>query len=85
MGYQAHNEPRLNTSEGLREPDLIVVKDDVAYVIDAQVVKGSGLNASHDFKVKKYDRFNDPIITRYGVSWVEHYLPNIFTNLQNWR
>lgn len=71
----AHKEPRINTAVGLRKPDLIVVSDDVAYVVDVQIVKCSGIDESHELKRRKYSDipdFNALIMSKYHVSDVKH-------------
>jgi hypothetical protein len=47
-GWEVQLEPRFQTQEGLRKPDILAVRDKSAMVIDVQVVSGSGdINDSH--------------------------------------
>lgn len=53
-GFTVHKEPMLNTSVGLRKPDLVVVKDNQAFVIDAHVTGCSNIRLAHQQKLEKY-------------------------------
>lgn len=57
------------TARGKRKPDLILLKDDTAYVVDVQVVGNVDLNASHERKVGKYDfdEMTGKVKERYDV------------------
>jgi hypothetical protein len=50
-GWRFWKEPHLRTSVGLRKPDLIVHKGNTINAIDAQVVAGSSLEATHADKI----------------------------------
>lgn len=48
-------EPRLQTSVGLRKPDILAAKDGRGFIVDAQIVSGAtALDDSHQRKVEKY-------------------------------
>jgi hypothetical protein len=54
-GWAVQPEPRFQTQEGLRKPDILAVRDKSAVIIDVQVVSGSGdINNSHRRKTEKY-------------------------------
>ena len=58
----------FQTSEGLRKPDLVCMKDGVVWVIDTQVVGHyKPLNELHKDKIKKYrkDEIRDAIVTQF--------------------
>lgn len=64
-------EPHFSTSEGLRKPDLLAVKQDKAMVIDAQVVGANvDLCTAHLTKTQKYESLRSAIETKYAVSSV---------------
>lgn len=55
--------------EGLRKPDLVAIRDDMALVIDAQVVNDQiNLNDAHRKKVEYYNRIKRQIREKYKVS-----------------
>lgn len=61
-------EPRFITSEGLRKPDLIAKRGEMAIVIDAQVVsEQTDLKLAHKKKVEYYEQLKDAIVARYTV------------------
>ncbi|KAJ8865483.1 hypothetical protein PR048_033773 [Dryococelus australis] len=55
-GYRVLREPRYRTSEGVRVPDLVISKpeEDVAHVLDVQVVQSKGMEWSFGRKRAKY-------------------------------
>lgn len=54
-GFTVLKEPRINTEEGLRKPDIVAYKEEKAYVIDAQVINDQfDLNRAHENKKLKY-------------------------------
>lgn len=53
-GYEVTEEPRINTDEGLRKPDIVAIKDGIGIVLDAQITSGTDLKRDHLTKVKKY-------------------------------
>ena len=54
------SEPRITTREGIRKPDIVAVRGDVALVIDAQVrADVPGLNRLHDEKCRYYSENGD--------------------------
>lgn len=65
----------FQVSGRMQKPDLILVDDDTAHVVDVQVVKGSGLGASHVRKVGKYQsaELERQVRERYGVGKVEYH------------
>lgn len=86
--YSVHNEPHIPTSVGLRKPDLIVTRGQIAIVFDAQVngdqfFNGWDLDASHEAKKSKYSTI--PEVERYcrdvyGVSVIRYTSATL-----NWR
>lgn len=82
MGYRlvgedrrVYVEPRFDTTEGLRIPDLIVVKGVTAWVLDVQVVKGDDMTLYHLNKAKKYQEcpgLNRLIRERYNCTEIRH-------------
>lgn len=72
---EVHHKQEFRVGGGKQKPDLILIDDDTAHIVDVQVVKGSGLNASHEKKVGKYQNaeFERQVKERYGVSKVEHH------------
>lgn len=68
---RVEDEPHFNTSQGLRKPDLIAVKDNQALVIDAQVVGDQiDLDTAHTSKVEKYQPLENAIKDQYTVQHV---------------
>ncbi len=62
--YTVLEEPVIPTSAGIRKPDLVLVKDSAALIIDATIcADNADLNAVHSRKV---DYYNKPEI----ISWV---------------
>lgn len=56
-GWRVEQEAAIRTSEGLRKPDIIARKEDVATIVDAQVVSGAlPLDHLHNVKREKYNR-----------------------------
>lgn len=47
-------EPKFRTTEGLRKPDLVIVNDEKALVLDVQIVHGGDMQSDDDIKVAKY-------------------------------
>lgn len=70
--FTVHNEPHLKDRDELRKPDLVAVKDDKAYLIDAQVV-GDQINAddAHQRKISYYRTLEPEIKRKYNVRNVE--------------
>lgn len=78
-GYNITKERRLPSSTlttgRRRQPDLIAVKDDTAIVMDAQVVYGYDVDASHIAKEWRYrglQGFDDDVRAAHGVANVRH-------------
>ncbi|KAK7871544.1 hypothetical protein R5R35_010346 [Gryllus longicercus] len=69
-GWSVEEEPVIPTREGNRKPDLVCYKEDMATVVDAQIVSAvSSLNDSH-LKKTYYANNSDvshTLIERYGV------------------
>lgn len=60
IGYLVEEEPHLRTTEGLRKPDIIAVKDKAAVIIDTQIVSGAtALSFVHKAKRDKYGQNRD--------------------------
>lgn len=53
-GVNVFKEPKLKTQIGMRKPDLIIVKNQKATVIDVQIVSGRSMERDHATKVAKY-------------------------------
>lgn len=54
-GLLVHEEPHIRTPSGLHKPDLVVIRNEDAYVIDAQVINGNyDLEKAHTYKSNKY-------------------------------
>lgn len=70
-GSIVFHEPRINTSEGLRKPDLLAIKDLHAIVVDAQVISEQfHLRTAHNNKIRKYQQNLDVtayICREYGI------------------
>lgn len=67
--YVVHVEPRIETPEGIRKPDLVAVRGNMALVIDAQVVNDQiNLNDAHKKKVEYYSRITGQVRSKYKVS-----------------
>ncbi|KAL6416642.1 hypothetical protein ACFW04_013282 [Cataglyphis niger] len=59
-GWHVDAEHAYSTSVGRRRPDLTIVKNGEAVVVDAQVVSSeTALNVAHDRKVEKYRSIQD--------------------------
>lgn len=74
-GFSVETEPRLTTPIGLRKPDLVMTKNNIAEILDVQCVKPSNLENSHDIKIHKYmdiPNFDTIIKTKYNTNTV-HY------------
>jgi hypothetical protein len=60
IGYISTKEPRIHTTAGLKKPDIILHKDNQAFIVDAQVVTdATPLDVAHSNKIAHYD--NDQI------------------------
>ncbi|GLV38107.1 hypothetical protein CBL_10074 [Carabus blaptoides fortunei] len=54
-GLLVIEEPHIQSPSGLNKPDLIIVKDDGAYVIDSQIINDQyNLDRAHNNKARKY-------------------------------
>ena len=63
-GSSIHLEPRIQTADGLRKPDIIAIKGRYAIVVDAKVIGAQfNLRAAHRNKVHYYK--NNPGIADY--------------------
>lgn len=70
-----HKEPKFQTISGTNIPDLIVVTNGTAWVMDVQIVKDDNMAQYHLNKRQKYKTcsgLNDLIMRRYGCSRVKH-------------
>nr|ACJ71597.1 reverse transcriptase [Rhynchosciara americana] len=70
--YNVLAKQELKTGIGLRKPDLVLIKDDTAHIVDVQVARCSKLNESHVRKRSKYDKkeIEVEVKSRYRVSKV---------------
>ena len=67
-GWKVDERNDFQTSEGLRKPDLVCIKDDKVWVIDTQVVGlYKPLNELHKDKIRKYkkDEIRQSIVVKY--------------------
>lgn len=69
-------EPKIQTNLGLRKPDLVVVRDNTAFVIDAQIVNNANntLNIYNENKIAYYRDcapFVEKVKEIYNVRHVE--------------
>jgi hypothetical protein len=73
--YGVFQKQEFQTAGGKLKPDLILVSDGTAHVVDVQVVKCSDLNASHVKKVGKYQNaeLERQVKDRYEVGEVKHH------------
>lgn len=61
-GYTIVEEPIIQTSEGNRKPDILIVKESNAFIIDTQIVSGyRDLNEAHERKKNYYESNRDVI------------------------
>ena len=87
-GWSAEGNPRINTSSGLKIPDLIIRRGSVAQVIDVQVGSDNYLDPDqgHKEKVEKYSVHEE--ITRYALNGLSEDNPKqvgFSACLLNWR
>lgn len=54
QGYVGNKEKVFRTSQEIHKPDLIMLKNNTAYVVDIQIVKCNDLENDHVLKVRKY-------------------------------
>lgn len=74
-GYAVEKEVYLRTSEELFKPDLVMKKNNKAYVIDAQIVQCGKLETDYRLKVCKYrddTELNSVIKSKYDVQEVKY-------------
>ena len=68
-GYDVSYEPKLQTAEGLRKPDIVAVIGRTAMIVDAQVVsEQSNLNRAHKLK-KDYYGENPDLTIKIREKW----------------
>lgn len=80
QGAVTHLEPRLSTSIGIRKPDLITIIDNVAIVVDAQVVTdGWNLTDAHNTKVSKYNTDEINASLKRGSMYPESWSPPLLS------
>lgn len=61
-------EPRFETAEGLRKPDLLAREGNKAIIIDAQVVgEHVDVERAHEEKAAKYHLLKDAVMAKYRV------------------
>lgn len=73
--FPVHAEPRFETTDGLKIPDLIAIKGNVAWVLDVQIVNDNSVATYHLEKRQKYQTcpgLNDQIRRRYNCAVVRH-------------
>lgn len=71
-GWTVEEEPRVQTTRGLRKPDIIAVKDGAGVIVDVQVVSGQRpLDDAHRDKRAKYgnhDELVEKVAGRLGLT-----------------
>lgn len=73
--YIVHKEVKIRTSQDVHKPDIIMVKGDIAYVVDVQVIKCNELEYDHRVKIRKYREavnLKDMIMARFNVRDVQY-------------
>lgn len=74
--FAVHKEPEFRTPNGILKPDVVLVKDNTAIVLDAQVVGDyANIDLAHQAKISKYKVLKDQVKNRYSSDRV------IFTSL----
>ncbi|GLV38103.1 hypothetical protein CBL_10070 [Carabus blaptoides fortunei] len=61
-GWTVVSEPHIQTTMGLRKPDIVASREQKGLVLDVQIVSGAQPLSQHQVKAAKYD---DPDILRY--------------------
>lgn len=87
QGWIVAKEPHLQTSQGLRKPDIVATNDERITVIDVQVVTSSNARLSHFRKARKYESiegFNSILHGLYGSSKAIDHLPLTITYKGIW-
>ncbi|GLV38594.1 hypothetical protein CBL_08587 [Carabus blaptoides fortunei] len=70
-GLLVIEEPHIQSPSGLNKPDLIIVKDDGAYVIDSQIINDQyDLDRAHNNKARKYKHISEEVATLTGKSQI---------------
>lgn len=66
--FQVTVEPKLQTAEGVRKPDIVAKRGVLGVVIDAQVINDQyNLDDAHENKIKYYRNIEDNIKQHYQV------------------
>lgn len=75
-GFAVTKEKRVVGAEGdYSRPDLIAVRDNTAYIVDAQVVMGQNVELAHENKARKYRDlrgFEHSVRGQHGVLEIVH-------------
>ena len=85
-GWTVEEEKAYRTSVGLRRPDLTVVKNGQAVVIDVQIVSSEGsLDEAHNRKVQKYESIGDLANLVADYAGVDHGRVDFSSLTISWR
>lgn len=73
MERKVWEEPRLKSEAGLLKPDLVINNDNVAHVVDVQVINDQySLKAAHQQKARKYQHTTDLVRQLSGMQEVKY-------------
>lgn len=65
-----HREPLLNTHLGIRKPDLVIVRDRLAMILEVHIVSGLGMENARAIKINKYKDIEHHIKQTFNVEEV---------------
>ncbi|KRY06088.1 hypothetical protein T01_15180, partial [Trichinella spiralis] len=68
-GFAVHVETAIRSGEEVYKPDLILIKDDTAHIIEVAVPweKGTNMHETHERKTKKYAQLVEDVKALFGV------------------
>ena len=64
QGFAVQSEPRINTAERIRKPDIITIKRELVLVVNSQIVGGQ-FHLRRDHRNKKNYYARNPDVTAY--------------------
>lgn len=71
--YTVNVEPKIETDEGIRKPDIVAKRGETALIIDAQIVNDQiDLDEAHKKKAAIYRSLTSIIKTKYQVQEVKY-------------
>lgn len=79
-GVNVITEPKLKTRVGVRKPDLLIIENRKATIIDVQIVNGCSMERDHANKIAKYREIpgmNDLVKTKFDVQTVTYHAATI--------